>query len=139
MGNLLQGSKDVIKEQNLGGRIDRPSQSDSSFLASTQCQSFLSNFCIITGFEEAEVASKTALVDDLLIAFLVIWVAEENVFLQSVSHPRQQNDLAVERRWGTHLYSFVLHPRLLSSVRDTFRAWEVVPRVRRQRDVVHFA
>jgi hypothetical protein len=84
--DLLQGSEDIIKEQNLGGRIDCPSQSDSSFLTSAQRQSFLSNFCLITGFEEAEVPSKTALVDDFLIAFLVIWVAEENVFLESVSH-----------------------------------------------------
>jgi len=113
----VQGSQDIVQDQNLSPRINGPSERHPRLLTTAQRQSLLPHLCPVSRFEQRQVLAQPTLIDDLAVPDLVEF--------------RTKQDVVADR--------LVLDPGLLSSVRHTVLPRKVEPRVRPGRHVVQLS
>ena len=110
----VQGSQDIVQDQNLSPGINGPSERHPRLLSSTQRQTLLSNLGLVSRLKHCQVFAESALMDDLAVPGLIELGTEEDVIADGL----------------------VLDPRFLSGVRHTVLPGKVKPRVRSRRDVM---
>jgi len=110
----VQGSQDIVQDQNLSLGVNCPSERHPRLLASTQRQSFLSHLGLVSRLEQCQVLAQSALMDDLAVPGLIEFRTKQDVVANGL----------------------VLDPRFLSSIRHTVLPRKVEPRVWPGRNVV---
>jgi hypothetical protein len=78
----IQRSKNIVKKDDLSLRIDRPGESDPSFLTSTQSQTLFSDFSLVASLKQNQVRFQGALVEDLPVTCFIKFRIEDDVILE---------------------------------------------------------
>jgi hypothetical protein len=77
----IEGSKDIIKQDNFCSRVDGARERNTGFLTTTKCQTLLTDFGLIPSVEELQVGFQSTLVENLFVPGLIVLGMEDNIIL----------------------------------------------------------
>mmetsp|Transcript_31387 Transcript_31387/g.38943 ORF Transcript_31387/g.38943 Transcript_31387/m.38943 type:complete len:209 (+) Transcript_31387:2443-3069(+) len=103
----IKGRDRVVHHDDISISINSPCQAHTRLLATRQVDAFLTNFCLVSSWQDIKITLQLARFNRLLVALSVIWVGKSDIVLDSlVLDPRSLLNVG---DGATNLYRLVAY------------------------------